>query len=169
MKLAKRNADIIIETTHKTVKETVLYCIENKINLSGAYLIGADLSGADLSRADLSGADLRGADLIGADLSGADLSRVNLNDADLSGADLIGADLSGANLSGAYLSGAKNIFIFNKENGRTCYAVRHEIGLMIKAGCFWGTLAEFEAQCLSEYPNDSKQAYAAQIAYLKTL
>jgi hypothetical protein len=117
------------------------------------------LRGADLEGADLRGANLRGADLRGADLRGADLRGANLRGADLRGADLYSADLRGA----------KSIFIFNKEGGRTCYAVRHETCLMIKAGCFWGTLEEFETKCLQEYPNDSAQAYAAQIAYLKSL
>jgi hypothetical protein len=126
--------------------------IKNKANLSGA-----DLSGANLSNADLSGAYLFGADLSGADLSGA-----NLSNADLSGANLFGADLSGANLFGADLSWAENIFLFNKRDGRTCYAIIHKTSLMIKAGCFWGTLYEFEQA-------DKEKTYTKQIAYLKSL
>jgi hypothetical protein len=131
--------------------------IKNKANLSGANLFGADLSGADLS-----GADLLNAYLFGADLSGADLSGANLSNAYLSGANLFGADLSGANLFGANLSKAENIFLFNKRDGRTCYAIIHKTSLMIKAGCFWGTLYEFEQA-------DKEKTYTKQIAYLKSL
>jgi hypothetical protein len=121
--------------------------IKNKANLSGADLSGADLSNADLSGADLSNADLSGAYLLNANLSGADLSNANL---------------SGANLFGADLSGAENIFLFNKRDGRTCYAIIHKTSLMIKADCFWGTLYEFEQA-------DKEKTYTKQIAYLKSL
>jgi hypothetical protein len=122
----------------------------------------ANLSGANLSNANLSGADLSNAYLFGADLSGADLSGANLSNADLSGANLFGADLSWANLFGADLSWAENIFLFNKRDGRTCYAIIHKTSLMIKAGCFWGTLYEFEQA-------DKEKTYTKQIAYLKSL
>jgi hypothetical protein len=131
--------------------------IKNKANLSGADLSGANLSNADLSGANLSNADLSGAYLLNANLSGADLSNANL-----SGANLFGADLSGANLFGANLSRAENIFLFNKRDGRTCYAIIHKTSLMIKAGCFWGTLYEFEQA-------DKEKTYTKQIAYLKSL
>ena len=98
-----------------------------------------------------------------ADLRDADLQGANLRDAKIQGADLQGADLQGA-----YLRYAKNIIIFNKLGGRTCYAI---VGgkLMVKAGCFWGTLEEFETACKDKYPNDTIQAYEAQITYLKIL
>jgi hypothetical protein len=92
-----------------------------------------------------------------------------LRGAYLSGADLRGANLSGADLRGADLSGAKGIIIFNKMGGRTCYAVQHENALIIRAGCFWGTLAEFEAACIEKYGNNEKENYSKQIAYLKSL
>jgi hypothetical protein len=95
--------------------------------------------------------------------------KISLRGANLRGADLYGADLYGANLRGADLYGAKNIFTFNKENGRTCYAVRHDNGFMIKAGCFWGTLEEFEAACKETYRDNEKENYSAQIKYLKSL
>ena len=107
-------------------------------------------------------ADLSRANLFGADLSGADLSGANLSNAYLSGANLFGADLSWANLFGADLSWAENIFLFNKRDGRTCYAIIHKTSLMIKAGCFWGTLYEFEQA-------DKEKTYTKQIAYLKSL
>ena len=98
-----------------------------KANLRGENLIGADLSWANLSGANLSEANLSGANLIGANLSGADLS---------------GADLSGANLFGADLRRAKNIYAFGPmpTSGRIIYAIRHDAGFIIQAGCFWGNL-----------------------------
>jgi uncharacterized protein YjbI with pentapeptide repeats len=95
---------------------------------SGADLIGADLSGANLSRAYLSGADLSRADLRGADLSGAELSRAYLS----------GAYLSRADLRGAHLSDAKGIIRVGPAlDGWEFFGVKHETGVMIKAGCRW--------------------------------
>ena len=122
----------------------------------GAKLYKADLSGANLSEANLCEANMFGAKLSGANLFGANLSGANLCEANLFGADLREADLSRANLCEA-----KNIFIFNKPGGRTCYAVVHNGGLMIQAGCFWGTIDEFELA-------DKGQTYTAQIAYLRS-
>ena len=77
--------------------------------------------------------------------------------------------LRNANLRNADLRNAKSIFIFNKIDGRTCYAVVGENGVMVKAGCFWGDISKFEAACKDKYPNDSIKAYAAQIQYLKAI
>jgi hypothetical protein len=64
----------------------------------------------------------------------------------------------------ADLSGANNIFLFNKQGGRTCYAVVHDTCLMVLAGCFWGTLDEFMAKAFKE-----TAGYEAQIVYLQAL
>jgi len=134
-----------------------------KANLSEANLTEANLYGANLYRADLTGADLYGANLSGADLSEADLSEAhltianlygaNLSGANLSGANLYranlyGANLSGANLYGANLSGAIGIMQFGPmpTSGRIIYAVRHDSGWMVQAGCFWGTLDKLEEE-----------------------
>ena len=74
------------------------------------------------------------------------------------------ANLRGADLVGANLGGANNIFLFNKQGGRTCYAVVHDTCLMISAGCFWGTLDEFIAKATAE-----NAGYEAQIIYLQAL
>ena len=143
-------------------------------NLPSANLSGADFSGATLVRANLMGANLSGVNLSGANLSGAYLEEANLSGASLEEANLSGANLSRVNLSEAYLSGAnltgaKGVYLFNKPNGRTCHAVEHGNCLMIQAGCFWGTLDEFEAQCKEKYPDNSVEAYSSQIKYLRTL
>ena len=164
MKLKRIDKSIIIDQEFKTVKEAVEYCVENKISLQSADLIGAYLKGANLI-----GANLIGADLIGAYLKGANLIGADLIGADLIGANLIDADLRGADLRGANLVDAIGIYIFNKKAGRICYAVQHENKLMVQAGCFWGTLQDFEKKCNEKYPNDPIQAYAPQIAYLKEI
>jgi len=101
--------------------------------LSGAYLRGADLSGADLR-----GAYLRGADFIDA----------NLRDADFIGADLRGADLSGAYLRGKKLIGDRPIFQVGPigSESRCFFAFLTDAGLMLHAGCFFGTRDEFLAK-----------------------
>ena len=128
-------------------------------DLCGANLRKANLNWANLCKADLSGANLNGADLCGADLCGADLR----------GADLNGANLRGADLNGADLNGAKNIYFFNKKDGRACYAIANGDLLMIQAGCFWGTLDEFERAALDRYGDDENKNYKVQIKYLRTI
>ena len=107
-------------------------------------------------------------DFTNKDLRGANLRRADLCGADLCGADLRGADLNGANLRGADLNGAKNIYFFNKKDGRACYAIANGDLLMIQAGCFWGTLDEFERAALDRYWDDENN-YKVQIKYLRTI
>ena len=111
-------------------------------NLSVADLSGADLSGANLSGANLSDAILRGANLSGANLSGAILRGADLSGADLIGAILSGADLSGANLDSTDLSDAHSILTAGPCDGWMMYAVQHDDGIRIHAGCRWFTVAE---------------------------
>jgi hypothetical protein len=40
---------------------------------------------------------------------------------------------------------------------------------MIQAGCFWGSLDDFEKKCKATYPSSSIEAYAPQISYLREL
>jgi hypothetical protein len=138
--------------------------------LSRAYLSGAYLSGADLSGADLSGADLRGADLRGADLSGAGLRGAYLSGAGLRDAYLRGAYLSGAGLRGHKLVGERPIIQIGPIGSRADYLVAYltDAGVMIRAGCFFGTLDEFRAAC-SETHGDSAHGreYAAAIALIE--
>lgn len=111
-----------------------------------------DLSGASLGEVDLRGANLRGAYLYGANLYGADLREANLCEASLrkaylSSAKLYGADLRSADLREANLCGAGAIWSCGPGGSRydMCHFVQHDHGLMVNCGCFWGTLAEFEA------------------------
>ena len=103
---------------------------------------GALACRADLSRADLSDAALRGADLSRADLRGADLRRADLSDADLCGADLRDAD------------GIMSIGPIGAEH-RIIYAVRHDGGPMVQAGCFWGTVPQLREAIAVRYTDGS--------------
>ena len=115
------------------------------VDLYLADLRDANLGGADLSLADLRSANLRRADLRDANLRGADLYRADLSGADLRGADLHLADLRDAELNSTDLSGAKSILAIGPGGSREdmLYAVAWPDGYRIKAGCWWGTLAEF--------------------------
>jgi hypothetical protein len=151
-----------------------------RADLQRATLRGADLRDADLQRADLRGANLRGADLRDADLQRADLQRADLQRADLQRADLRGADLRGAdlqradlrgaNLRGADLQradlrGADHIKSFGPmpTSGRMVYAVKHDSGWMVQAGCFWGTLDELEAKVISSHNCPTYLAFIAMM------
>ena len=97
------------------------------------------LEAAIASLANLSGADLSGADLYGANLSGADLSWANLYGANLSGAD-------GKKLT---LAGSRPSMQIGPIGSR-CAALQlwlTDAGPMVQAGCFFGSLDEFEAKC----------------------
>ena len=125
-------------------------------NLDGAYLDGANLDGAYLGGANLGGAYLRGANLVGANLGGAYLVGANLRGANLRGAYLVGANLDGANLGGANLDGAnlggdkkligdRPIFTIGPIGSRSDYFTAYltDKGIYLRAGCFFGTVAEF--------------------------
>ena len=198
MKILKTNGELLIDLPQfDNIKDAVMHCVLNEINLSCADLRGADLRDTNLSRADLSHADLRDIDLSCANLScanlwGANLRGTNLWGADLSCANLWGADLWGANLrcanlnctnlsfadlSCANLWGADTQYCyrfghFSKIGGRSCLyykPIETEPFYLVIAGCFSGTLDEFEEACNKTYPNDPVQAYEAQIAYLRTI
>lgn len=98
--------------------------------------------------------DLSRLNLAGATLTGADLRHTNLTGANLFGANLTGANLENAGLSGVNLISTKGIaFIYvpgMSSRGDVLYAVAHEDGVYVKAGCFWGTLAGFRDEVLEQ-------------------
>ena len=156
------------ECENNSIKLTLEAAIKSNINLIGANLIGANMRGADLRGADLRGADLRGANLRGA----------NLYDANLRGADLIGADLRGADLRGANLRGADLYGEIKTIGKRPCFSIgpigsRHDTlfawitdkGLMLQAGCFFGSKDEFLA-AISQEHGDNKHADEYKAALL---
>ena len=96
--------------------------------------------------------------------------KINLEGADLYGADLQGADLRGADLWGATTQYNARFGHFSKVGGRACFyykPIETDATWVIVAGCFVGTLNEFEAAAKLKYPNDAIRAYEAQIAYLR--
>jgi hypothetical protein len=160
-------------------------------NLAGAYLAGANLDGANLARANLARANLDGAYLAGANLAGANLGRANLDGANLAGAYLAGANLAGANLgranldganlAGAYLDGAnldgncklignRPILQVGPIGSRCAYLISFitDAGVMVRAGCWYGLLAEFGPRVVEEHGNSVHgREYAAAIALIE--
>jgi hypothetical protein len=112
--------------------------------------------GTEPYRADLTGAYLYGADLTGAVLYGADLRGADLSGVDLTGAVLYGADLRGADLSGAVLRHARGIASIGPvgRQRRIVYAVRHDDGPRIQAGCWWGGVDDTIARIEADYSDD---------------
>jgi len=95
--------------------------------------------------------DLSWACLYGAYLYGSDLRSTNMRVADLCEADLRGADLRWA----------KGILALGPggSRGDMLYAVAHDGGPRILAGCFWGTVAEFRDAVLETHSDNNHAAY----------
>ena len=162
------------------------WAYKTRANLDGANLDGAYLARANLDGANLAGAYLAGANLDGANLAGAYLARANLDGAYLAGANLDGANLAGAylaraNLDGAYLAranldgkkliGERPILQIGGLGSRNAYLVSYntEDGIKIKAGCFFGTLEEFENSVKEKHgDNQFGKEYAAAILMIKS-
>ena len=137
-----------------------------KADLRDANLWGANLRGADLRGANLWGANLRGADLRDANLWGANLRGADLRDADLRGANLWGANLRGANLWGA----AGKILSFGPIGSRQgiTYVTKTERTILVRYGCFYGTLEEFAAKVEEEHGDSQHgKSYKAAIEFIK--
>ena len=125
------------------------------------------LEKATAASANLRSADLYGADLRGADLGGANLYGANLGDANLNGANLYGADLRSADLNGKKLIGERPFFQVGPIGSRADYftAFITDAGLVLRAGCFTGTVAEFEAKLQTEHgDNAHAKEYRAALA-----
>jgi len=154
-----------------------------RADLTGAYLYGAVLYGADLYGADLRDADLYGAVLYGAVLYGADLRDADLCGADLRGAvlygadlmraDLRGADLREANLSMADLRHARGIASIGPvgRQRRIIYAVAHDDGPRIQAGCWWGSVEDTIVRIEDDYADDhaARDRYIAAVRAVAAL
>ena len=107
-------------------------------------------------------------------LEKATAAKANLRGSDLSGSNLSGSNLSGSNLSGSNLSGKKLIgerpfFQVGPLGSRSDYflAFITDAGLVLRAGCFTGTVAEFEAKLLDEHgDNAHAREYRAALALI---
>ena len=138
-------------------------------NLTRANLVGAYLACAYLTRAYLVGADLTRAYLVGAYLAGANLDGAYLVGAYLAGDNLDGAYLDGANLDGAYLVGERPIFQIGPIGSRSTYLVAYSTdkGVVLKTGCFTGSVSEFEAKLQAKHgDNQYAQEYRAALALI---
>ena len=174
------NGTALFSAGAETLRDVVQQAVQGGANLDGAYLGSANLRGAYLGSAYLSGADLSGADLNGADLRGADLRGADLRGADLRGANLRSADLRSADLSGAYLSGedGKHLtlvgsrpFLILGPIGSRCddlTAYLTDVGVQVRAGCFFGTLEAFRAAVVAEHSdNNHGREYMAAITMIE--
>ena len=116
-----------------------------------------------LEKATTEKADLREPNLRGANLRGANLYGANLRGADLYGADLSGADLG----EHGKLIGDRPLFQFGPIGSRSDYLLSFitDKGVVIKAGCFTGTIDGFRA-AVQETHGDSDHAKEYEMAIL---
>ena len=90
----------------------------------------------------------------------------NLDGAYLAGANLDGANLAGANLAGKKLIGTRPIFQIGPIGSRCAYFVSYitEAGVLLNAGCFWGTVEEFREKLADTHgDNDYAKEYNAAL------
>ena len=129
--------------------------------------------GTEPARADLSGAVLNRADLCDANLTGAYLRGADLYCAKLGGANLTEANLTEANLYRVDLTGAIGIAPFGPigRSRRTIYAVSHDDGPRIQAGCWWGTVGDTIARIEADYSDDpaARDRYVAAVRAVAAL
>ena len=103
-------------------------------------------------------------------IAGADLARANLAGADLARANLAGADLAGADLAGAKLIGERPIFMIGPIGSRHSYFTSYNTdkGIMLRAGCFFGTVDEFTEKLSEEHQNnDHAKEYLSALELIK--
>ncbi len=134
----------------KTLGGSVLFEAELPGDTPSGLVVRAALEQATTKRAYLSGADLRGADL--------------------SGAYLRGADLRGALLDGKKLIGDRPVLQIGPIGSREDYflAFITEDGVKVQAGCFCGSLADFEIQCAETHgDNEHAREYKAALALIQ--
>ena len=88
----------------------------------------------------------------------------------LEAASLAGANLDGANLDGANLVGNRPILQIGPIGSRCAYLVSYitDAGIKVRAGCFFGSIEEFEAACAKTHgDNDHGKEYAAAVAMIR--
>jgi len=89
------------------------------------------------------------------------------------GAEAVRADLRGADLSGANLRGAAGIASIGPvgRQRRMVYAVAHDDGPMVQAGCWWGSVDDTIASIESDYADDhaARERYVAAVRAVAAL
>jgi hypothetical protein len=96
--------------------------------------------------------------------------RAALEQATKARANLDGANLAGANLAGANLAGKRSVFQIGPIGSRCAYFVAYltSKGVILKAGCFTGSVAEFETKLQDEHgDNKHAQEYRAALQLIK--
>ncbi len=121
-------------------------------------------------RAALETATKNGANLGGANLGVANLDGANLDGANLRGANLRGANLDGANLRGKTLIGKRPVFTLGPIGSRcdsfTAYLT--DKGIYLRAGCFFGSVAEFTDRLEREHgTSEHGQEYRAALTLIE--
>ena len=154
----------------KHLNGCVLFEADIPADTPSGLAMRAALEKAVSAGANLAGANLAGAYLAGANLAGANLARSYLAGANLDGANLAGAYLTGANLDGANLVGNRPILQIGPIGSRCAYLVSYitDAGIKVRAGCFFGSIEEFEAACAKTHgDNDHGKEYAAAVAMIR--
>ena len=154
----------------KHLNGCVLFEADIPADTPSGLAMRAALEKAVSAGANLAGAYLAGANLAGANLAGANLDGANLAEANLDGANLAEANLDGANLTGAYLVGNRPILQIGPIGSRCAYLVSYitDAGIKVRAGCFFGSIEEFEAACAKTHgDNDHGKEYAAAVAMIR--
>ena len=143
---------------------------------AGGMAMRSALEAAVSGGANLRGANLRDANLRGANLGGAYLRDAHLRGAYLGGAYLRGANLGGANLGDAYLRGAnligdRPVFTVGPIGSRCDHFTSYltDKGIYLRAGCFFGSVAEFTEKLRSQHgENSHAQEYMAALQLIQS-
>ena len=101
---------------------------------------------------------------------GAYLDGANLDGANLRGAYLDGANLRGANLGGKTLIGDRPAFTLGPIGSRCDYFTAYltDKGIYLRAGCFFGTVAEFVDKLEREHgTNEHGREYRVALALIE--
>ena len=125
---------------------------------------------AALETATKDGANLVGANLVGANLRWANLYGANLDGANLYGVNLRGVNLRGANLRGKKLIGDRPTVTLGPIGSRCDYFTAYltDKGIYLRAGCFFGTVAEFIDKLEREHgTNEHGREYRAALALIE--
>ena len=154
----------------KHLNGCVLFEADIPADTPSGLAMRAALEKAVSARSYLAGANLDGSYLAGANLTRSYLARSYLAGANLDGANLDGANLAGANLAGASLVGNRPILQIGPIGSRCAYLVSYitDAGIKVRAGCFFGSIEEFEAACAKTHgDNDHGKEYAAAVAMIR--
>lgn len=117
-----------------------------KVSFKNSIVHGGLFENCELEYASFVNVDLNGSLFIGSDLAGADFKN---------------AIISGVDFTSCNIVRARNIFSVSPigSRGDTLFAVKHDTCIMLKTGCFWGTVNQFmralkETHAGTKYENE---------------